>query len=74
MMIQTLAAFSTSISQLVMSATPLVSAIRVGPNRHITGLVCQGDAILTTDQGLPALDSYTVVLSNRLQMHRRLSA
>jgi serine protease DegQ len=71
MMIQTLAAFSTSISQLVMSATPLVSAIRVGPNRHITGLVCQGDAIVTTDQGLPALDSYTVVLSNRLLIGAR---
>jgi S1-C subfamily serine protease len=71
MMIQTLAAFSTSISQLVMSATPLVSAIRVGPNRHITGLVCPGDAILTTDQGLPALDSYTVVLSNRLLIGAR---
>jgi S1-C subfamily serine protease len=65
MMTQVLAAFSTSISQLVASATPLVSAIRVGPNRHITGLVCQGDMILTTDQGLPALDSYTVVLSDR---------
>lgn len=71
MMIQTLAAFSTSISQLVMSATPLVSAIRVGPNRHVTGLVCQGDTILTTDQGLPALDSYTVVLSNRLLIGAR---
>jgi S1-C subfamily serine protease len=71
MMIQTLASFSTSISQLVMSATPLISAIRVGPNRHITGLVCQGDTILTTDQGLPALDSYTVVLANRLLVGAR---
>jgi serine protease DegQ len=65
-MIQGLAAFSASISRLAASAAPLLSAIRVGPNRHVTGLICQGDRILTTDQALPALDSYTVVLSNRL--------
>lgn len=65
-MTQALAAFSASVSQLVSSATALLSAIRVGPNRHITGLVCQGDTIVTTDQALPILDSYTVVLSNRV--------
>jgi len=66
-----LAAFSASISQLVVAAAPLVSAIRVGPNRHVTGLVCQGDLIVTTDQALPALDSYAVVLSNRLLIAAR---
>jgi S1-C subfamily serine protease len=66
-----LAAFSTSISQLVASAAPLLSAIRIGPNRHITGLVCQGETIVTIDQALPALDSYTVVLSNRLLVAAR---
>ena len=65
-MTQTLAAFSASISQLVASAAALVCAIRIGPNRHITGLVCQGDTIVTADQALPALDNYNVVLSNRL--------
>jgi S1-C subfamily serine protease len=59
-----LAALSQSISQVVSAAAPLVSAIRIGPNRHITGLVCEGDMIVTTDQELPALDSYTVVLSH----------
>jgi S1-C subfamily serine protease len=62
---QALAAFSASVSRLVATAAPLLSAIRVGPNRHITGLVCQGDTIVTTDQALPILDSYTVVLSDR---------
>jgi S1-C subfamily serine protease len=70
-MTQTLAAFSASISQLAASAAPLVCAIRIGPNRHITGLVCQGDMIVTTDQALPALESYTVVLSNRLLIAAR---
>jgi S1-C subfamily serine protease len=67
----TLAAFSDSISQLVASSTPFLSAIRVAPNRHVTGLICQGDLILTIDQALPVLDSYTVVLSNRLLIAAR---
>jgi S1-C subfamily serine protease len=70
-MTQTLAELSASIAQVVTSAAPLLSAIRVGPNRHITGLVCQGDLIVTTDQALPALENYTVVLSNRLLIAAR---
>ena len=64
-MTQALIAFSASVSRLVESAAPLLCAIRIAPNRHITGLVCQGDTIVTTDQALPALDSYTTVLPNR---------
>jgi S1-C subfamily serine protease len=70
-MIQALAAFSASISQVVIAGAPLLSAIRVGANRHITGLLCQGDTIVTVDQALPALDSYTVVLSNRVLIAAR---
>jgi S1-C subfamily serine protease len=70
-MSQALAAFSASISRLVASAAPLLTAIRVGPNRHITGLICQGDMIVTTDQALPMLDSYTIVLSNRVLIAAR---
>jgi hypothetical protein len=70
-MTQGLAAFSASIVRLVAAATPLLSAIRVGPNRDITGLICQGDTILTTDQALPILDSYTAVLANRLLVAAR---
>ncbi len=60
-----LPALSASISRLVMQAAPLLSAIRIGPGRHVTGLVCPTGMIVTTDQALPALDTYTVVLSNR---------
>jgi S1-C subfamily serine protease len=57
-----LAAFSQSIEQLVAGSAAFLSAIRIGPNRHLTGLICEGDVIVTTDQELPALDAYTVVL------------
>ena len=70
-MTQALIALSASISNLVASAAPLLGAIRVGPNRHIVGLVCQGDTVVTTDQALPALDRYTVVLPNRVLMAAR---
>jgi S1-C subfamily serine protease len=60
-----LAVFSASISRLVAAVAPLLAAIRIGPNRHVTGLLCSGDKIVTTDQALPLLDSYTVVLPNR---------
>lgn len=66
-----LAAFSETLAQLVASAAPLLTAIRVGPNRHITGLLCGGDTIITTDQALPALDSYTIVLANRMLTRAR---
>lgn len=65
-MTEPLAALSASISQLVASATPLLSAIRIAPDRHVTGLVCQGGTVVTINQALPALDNYTIVLSNRL--------
>jgi S1-C subfamily serine protease len=62
-MTQALAALSQSISRVAMAAAPLLSAIRIGPNEHLTGLVCEGGVIVTTDRDLPALDFYTVVLS-----------
>src|ERR1700748_1054 len=70
-MTQALGVFSAAVAQLAMSAAPLVCAIRVGANRHITGLVCHGETIVTADQALPALESYTVVLSNRLLLAAR---
>jgi hypothetical protein len=61
-MTQTLAAFSQSISRLAAAAAPLLTAIRIAPNRHMTGLLREGGVIVTVDQALPALDSYTVLL------------
>ena len=61
----TLGMLSNSIGEIVAAAAPLVCAIRTGPNRHVTGLICQGGVIVTTDQGLPVAESYTVVLPKR---------
>jgi S1-C subfamily serine protease len=39
----------------------MLAAIRIGPNRHISGIVWQKDFVITSDQALPAQDSYTLV-------------
>src|SRR3954462_14763263 len=65
-----LAALSDAIARIAGMGGPLLAAIRVGPNRHVTGLLCPGGSdhrgvIVTIDQSLPALQSYTVVLPDR---------
>ena len=45
-------------------AAPVLTAIRVGPNRHISGFIWSGNLIVTSDQALPAQDSYSVVLAS----------
>ena len=40
----------------------MLVAIRIGPNRHISGILWQQDLVITSDQALPAQDSYTLVL------------
>ena len=57
------AQLSEAIAGQVAAAAPLLAAIRVGPNRHVTGIVWQRDLVITSDQALPALDSFTLVLS-----------
>ncbi len=54
---------SESIVRLVAAAAPLLTAVRVGQNRQITGFLWRDDLIVTTDQALPAAASYTIVLS-----------
>jgi S1-C subfamily serine protease len=68
-----LAGYSDAVARVVAAAAPLICAIRTGPNRHITGLICQADLIVTIDQALPALDSYTVVHADRTMMEARPS-
>ena len=55
---------SESLIELVAGAAPLLTAIRVGPNRHVTGFLWRGDMVVTTDQALPASVGYSLVLSN----------
>jgi S1-C subfamily serine protease len=57
-----LAELSDAIAAQVAAAAPLLAAIRIGPNRHISGILWQQDLVLTSDQALPAQDSYTLVL------------
>ncbi|MGE0224107.1 MAG: S1C family serine protease [Acetobacteraceae bacterium] len=60
----TLPAFSAELADIVASAAPLLVAIRIGQNRHITGIHWHSDTVVTADQALPALESYTLVMSN----------
>jgi S1-C subfamily serine protease len=56
------AQLSEAIASQVAAAAPLLTAIRIGPNRHISGIVWQQDLVVTSDQALPAQDSFTLVL------------
>lgn len=60
---QGLADFSNAIAGLVAAAAPLATAIRVGPNRHVSGIHLRTDTIVTADQSLPVQDSYSLILS-----------
>lgn len=59
-----LSALSDTIAAIAAAAAPSLCAIRIAPNRHVTGLICASDTVLTVDQALPAMDSYTAVLPN----------
>jgi len=63
-MIQGLADFSNAVAGLVAGNATLVAAIRIGPNRHISGLHWSTDTIVTADQSLPAQDSYSLILGS----------
>lgn len=65
------AQLSEAIVALVASAAPMLAAIRVGPNRHISGIVWQQDTVITSDQVLPAQDSFTLVLPGGMLMAAR---
>jgi S1-C subfamily serine protease len=55
---------SDAVTALVAAAAPSLAAIRIGPNRHITGIAWGDDRLITVDQLLPMQDAYTVVLPN----------
>jgi S1-C subfamily serine protease len=60
---QFLAQLSDDLAALVAAVVPWVTAIRIGPNRHITGIVWRPDVVVTSDQALPAQDSYSLSIS-----------
>ena len=55
---------SESVAAAVAAAAPWLTAIRTGPNRHLTGFVWDGATVVTSDQALPPRESYTLVLAN----------
>jgi S1-C subfamily serine protease len=57
---QTLAWLSDALAAQAEAAAPWVTAIRIGPNRHIAGIVWRSDVVVTSDQALPAQDSYSL--------------
>jgi hypothetical protein len=57
-----LAELSDAIATQVTAAAPMLVAIRTGPNRHVSGILWQHDLVITSDQGLPAQDNFTLVL------------
>ena len=60
--LQTLPQLSDAIVALVAAAAPMVAAIRIGPNRHVTGIVWRTDMVVTSDQVLPAQESYSLAM------------
>ena len=70
-MIQGLADFSAALSGLAASLATLVAAVRVGPNRHVTGIHWHNDTIITVDQSLPVQDSYSLILGNGTMLAAR---
>lgn len=63
-MYQLLSQVSDSVTALVASAAPVLTAIRIGQNRFVAGFVWHPELVVTSDQALPAAGSYTIVLSS----------
>ena len=64
--ITALAELSDALATQVAVAARMLAAIRIGPNRHISGILWQQDLVITSDQALPVQDSYTLVLPGGL--------
>lgn len=60
--LHTLGQISDALAALVSDAAPVLCAVRVATNRHITGLIWRPELVVTCDQPLPAQERYTIVL------------
>jgi S1-C subfamily serine protease len=56
-----LAQFSTTLAARTAAATGTVVAIRLGHERHLTGLVWQSDLVVASEQSLPQEDQFELV-------------
>ena len=55
---------SEAVTLVVANAAPVLTANRIGANRHVTGFLWRNDLVITSDQALPAAPGYSIVLSN----------
>ncbi len=55
-----LASLSDAVTARVADAAPLVVCIRVGEQRHLSGIAWRGDLVVSSDQALPKADGYRV--------------
>jgi hypothetical protein len=56
-----LAQFSDAIAARVEAATTAVVAISLAHERHITGMVCSSEVVVTSEQSLPHHDEFEVI-------------
>jgi len=56
-----LAQFSDAIAARVEAATTAVVAISLAHERHIIGMVCSSDVVVTSEQSLPRHDEFEVI-------------
>lgn len=59
-----LAKLSDKISGLVTASSAVICAVRTAADLHVTGVLMQGDAIVTISQFLPQLDFYTALFAS----------
>jgi hypothetical protein len=68
---QLLTQLSDALGAQAATAAPWVAAIRVGSNRRIAGIVWRAEVVVTSDQALPAQDSYSLVVSDGMLLPAR---
>jgi S1-C subfamily serine protease len=68
-----LSQFSDALAGLVASAGRLAAAIEPAPGRYLTGILWQADVIVTSEQALPARESYPVLVDGQHATAARLA-
>lgn len=70
---QILAQVSDALAAGVANAAAWITAIRIGGNRHIAGIVWRADVVVTSDQALPAQDAYSLAVPGGTLLPGRVS-
>ena len=59
-----LAQFSSALIERSTAANSAIAAIRLGENRHITGMLWRPDVVITSEQSLPDRDEFELVIAS----------